>query len=362
MADLDPLDPASLSSPTRATDLIADFHARHDAWRRQGENLARLRADARAAAAREASAILTAARADIHGIVAEARRALLVLTAQLQAINEQAGAGEQDDTVSDSVQQARRDLQRLLADVRPDLDEITAQVQQFAEPPPLQAPVVEPVVAVPEVAVVDEVEHEAALAAIAPLFEHEDSLSAESAVAVSAPVLAPARGLAAREERESPRRGKAGVITVLAVIAAAVVGAGGWWLSGYVDGAEGLAPPLAAVPHAPRATPSWADDRIPTLSASLVAVPGTAGAVSLDLEARRPAWVESSIDSGAPTARVFGAGETVRLQGARGIAISVRDAGAVVVSVNGGPRTPLGADGQIVTRQFSAADLRLASQ
>ena len=33
---------------SRATDLIADFHARHEAWRRQGENLERLRADARA--------------------------------------------------------------------------------------------------------------------------------------------------------------------------------------------------------------------------------------------------------------------------------------------------------------------------
>jgi hypothetical protein len=362
MADLDPLDPASSSSPTRATDLIADFHARHDAWRRQGENLARLRADARAAAGREASAILTAARADIHRVVADARRALLVLTAQLQAINEQAGEGEQEDAVSDSVQQARRDLQRLLADVRPDLDEITAHVQQFAEPLPPPAPVVEPVAAVPEVPVVDEVEHEAALAAIAPLFEHEDSLPVGSAFPVPAPVLAPAPALAAREERETPRRGKAGVVTVLAVIAASVVGAGGWWFSGYVEGAEGLAPPLAAVPKAPRVTPSWADDRIPTLSASLVALPGAASALSLDIEVRREAWLESAIDSGAPTARVFRAGETVRLHGARGIAISVRDAGALVVSVNGGPRTPLGPDGQIVTRQFSASDLQIASQ
>jgi hypothetical protein len=153
-------------------------------------------------------------------------------------------------------------------------------------------------------------------------------------------VSAPVAAFAAREDRESPRRGKAGVVTVLAVIAAAVVGAGGWWLSGYA-GVDGLAPPLAAVPKAPRVTGSWVDDRIPVLSASLVALPGTSNAVSLDIEARREAWVESSIDSGAPTARVFRAGETVRLQGARGIALSVRDAGAVVVSVNGGPRSPL---------------------
>ena len=54
------------------------------------------------------------------------------------------------------------------------------------------APVVEPVIAVPEVPVVDEVEHEAALAAIAPLFEREDSLSVESTVDIPAPVFPPA--------------------------------------------------------------------------------------------------------------------------------------------------------------------------
>ncbi len=373
MTDLDLQDPPS-SSPSRATDLIADFQARHDAWRRQGENLARLRADARTAAGREASAILAAARSDIHRIVVDARRALLVLTAQLQAINEQTEHGEQDDDASDSVEQARRDLQRLLADMRPELDEIAVQVQQFAEQPPPPAPVVEPVVAVPEVPVVDEVEHEAALAAIAPLFEREDSLAVESTVAVPVPVFTPARApvtapapapapMRAVPDRETPRLGKAGVVAVLAVIAVSIVGGGGWWLSSYLEAAENLAPPLAAVPQVPRVTPSWADDRMPTLSASLIAlVPGTSNPLSLEIEMRREAWVESAIDSGAPTSRILRAGETVRLLGARGISLSVRDAGAVVVSVNGGPRTPLGPDGQYVTRQFSSSEREIASQ
>lgn len=398
MTDLDFQDSLSSSSPSRATDLIADFQARHDAWRRQGENLARLRADARAAAAREASSILAAARSDIHRIVVDARNALLALTAQLQVISEQAGEhGEPDDDVSDSVEQARRDLQRLLDDVRPELDVIADQVEQFAEPPSpepivepvvVAPPVVESVVAVLEVPVVDEVEHEAALAAIAPLFEREDSLSVESTVATPVPVAttapapvftpapivapapvftpapiaapAPVRASApmhAVSDRETARRGKAGVVTVLAVIAVSIVGGGGWWLSSYLEAAESLAPPLAAVPQVPRVTPSWADDRMPTLSASLVAlVPGTPNPLSLEIEMRREAWVESSIDSGAPTSRILRAGETVRLLGARGISLTVRDAGAVVVSVNGGAHTPMGPDGQSVTRQFSASD------
>src|SRR5262245_58276555 len=169
MADLDLVDPTP-TSPSRATDLIADFQARHDAWRRQGENLARLRSDARAAAAREAVAIHAAARADIHRIIRDARRRLMELTAQLQALDAQTGEqGEAQEP--DSVLQARRDLQRLLADIGPELDQIGAEVRQFDDPTSPSQVVDPTVISVPEL---DEVEHEAALAAIAPLFELDE--------------------------------------------------------------------------------------------------------------------------------------------------------------------------------------------
>ena len=84
--------------------------------------------------------------------------------------------------------------------------------------------------------------------------------------------------------------------------------------------------------------------------------------VSLDIEVRREAWVQSSVDDAAAAARMFRPGETLRLTGAHGILITARDAGAVVVSLNGGPRAPLGPDGQPVTRRFNVGDAESAAQ
>jgi hypothetical protein len=125
--------------------------------------------------------------------------------------------------------------------------------------------------------------------------------------------------------------------------------------------AEGLAPPLAAIPQTPQTTTAWQTEAMPTLTASLVALPTPAtvrsamtapNAVSLTVELRRSAWVEYIVDGGVPMSRTFEAGETFQLLGNRGISITVRDAGAVVVSLNGGPRGPLGPDGQILSRHF----------
>jgi len=388
MADLDLVD-STPTSPSRATDLIADFQARHDAWRRQGENLVRLRADARAAAAREAAAIHATARAEIHRIVREARRRLSELTAQLQALDAQTGESYEPQE-PDSVLQARRDLQRLLADIGPELDQIGAEVRQFDDPTsPSQ---VDPtVISVPEL---DEVEHEAALAAIAPLFELDEPVKSPDPTPVvpaslptpsaPAPSVSGATGpaptvqattvpratvpTAVPAQPASADRGKAtwdktGIVTVLAVVAAAVVSAGGWWVSGFV-GAKSLAPPLTAIPRVPNVTPSWLDDRTPTLSATLIALPPstTPAALSVEIELRREAWVQAAIDSDAPTSRIFRAGESVRLQGERGISISTRDGGAVLASVNGGPRIPLGPDGREVAKQFRASDREIASR
>ena len=356
------------ASPSRATDLIADFHERHEAWRRQGENLARLRADARAAASKEADTILTAARADIRRIVVDARRALLVLTAQLQAITEPGGASghEQDEPVPESVLQARRDLQRLLAEVRPELAEVADQVRHFndADAAP-ESPAATPIESSLSVADID---REAAISALAPLFDEMSTV--ESAPVAAAPVPGPVQLPVATDPVGPSRLGKVGAITAVVALAAVLLGGGGWWLSNYIAESDDLAPPLAFIPRAPRVKPSWLDEQMPTLTASLVALPAaTTGAtpsadatpaasvgVSVDIEMRREAWVQSSIDGGAATSRLFRLGESQRLSGVRGISITVRDAGAVLVSFNGGPRAPLGPDGQVVTRRFAVGE------
>ena len=61
---------SSAAAPTScASDLIAEFHAPCDTRRKRAQNLARLREDARAAAQREAAAILAAVRADVRRIL-----------------------------------------------------------------------------------------------------------------------------------------------------------------------------------------------------------------------------------------------------------------------------------------------------
>jgi hypothetical protein len=293
------------AAATRATDLIADFHARHEAWRRQGENLERLRADARAAAAVEAAAILTTARGDIRRIIADSRRALLVLTAQLQAITQQPG-GRADEESSDhassedvpySVLQARRDLARLLTDMRPELDDLTAQTEQFAEPQvSVSAPVAPEPALVPAVKMND-VEHDAALAAIAPLFEHELDLEADRGLesVPAAPATGPAPATPPRGWRLSTR----GTALLVAVFGVTVLGGAGWWLSDAY-GSEDLARTVASIPPSGRVKPVWLDDQVPTINATLVGVPSAA-----------PAAAEPPLEA-APAATPAGGPDTSR--------------------------------------------------
>src|SRR4030095_12203455 len=55
------------------------------AWIAQADELARLRDEVRGSAEREALEIVTAARRDVRKVIMEARRELLVLSAQVQA-------------------------------------------------------------------------------------------------------------------------------------------------------------------------------------------------------------------------------------------------------------------------------------
>ena len=76
----------------------------------------------------------------------------------------------------------------------------------------------------------------------------------------------------------------------------------------------------------------------------------------LVVEARRSAWVQATTDGQTDAGRVLQAGERRRILANHNISIVVGDAGAVTVSLNGGPATVAGRDGQVVTRRFSAAD------
>lgn len=366
------------AASARATELVADFRARHEEWRRQAQGLARLREDARAAAERDAIAILEAARADIRRILIDARRGLLVLATQLQAIGNPSEFGLEPQTslgtassaagtsvaeegdLSASVLQARRDLQRLLAEMRPDLEELAAQVHPFAGP----SGVGETTTHAPAVPNGSDAERDRGAASAMAAESDEGRTASDDPHTAVVPQ-------SARDQQGIVHRHGKGVLTAFALIAGGVVAGTAWWLTGVVGATDDLRAAAALIPRAPIVTPSY-EPKIPTLTASLIVMPPAiaagqpsatapsavagSGPLSLDIEARRSVWIRCSIDGGAATARTFKAGETSRMRGARSISILVGDAGAVAVSFNGGQRTVLGRDGQVLTRQFTVDD------
>jgi hypothetical protein len=75
--------------------LIRSYDERRKAWLEQASVLARLRDEVRSAADREASAVITRAREKVRDIVADARRELMVLGSQVQAVLGEADSIEQ---------------------------------------------------------------------------------------------------------------------------------------------------------------------------------------------------------------------------------------------------------------------------
>src|SRR5678816_2595487 len=84
MSDSNELKP-NTPAGTPVPDLIEQYRVRRDAWIAQADELARLRDEVRGSAEREAMEIVTAARRDVRKVIMDARRELLVLSAQVQA-------------------------------------------------------------------------------------------------------------------------------------------------------------------------------------------------------------------------------------------------------------------------------------
>lgn len=146
MSESEPVRLAATAT-ARAAELIADFVARHDAWREQELTLARHRDEVRAAAEREAAALVAKARADIKRTLVDTRRALTMLETQLRAAGEplqmQVPASEappttqlsatDSKTLADTVAAVRHDLHAAPTDARPELDDVATRWALFAD-------------------------------------------------------------------------------------------------------------------------------------------------------------------------------------------------------------------------------------
>jgi hypothetical protein len=334
------------TATTRAAELIADFMARHDAWREQALTLARHRDEVRAAAEREAAALVAKARADIKRTLVDTRRELTMLETQLRAVGEplqmQVPASEppastqppdtDSKTLADSVAAVRRDLHAALADARPELDELAALSGLFAG--------------------ADRSPHK-----VRPL----ESLA-----------VAPQPSVTPTEEIRGLGHGKKLAI-VIALLASPAVPITAWRLTSHVTSTSRPAPAKAAVELTPAATAvaapaATAAPVAPSIEVSDPASPAEKstmqGAASTDrqtwlwlvVEARRAAWIQATTDGRTEAGRVLKAGEGRRILASRSMSIVVGDAGAVTLAFNGGKAVVAGRDGQVVTRRFTADD------
>jgi ketosteroid isomerase-like protein len=101
--------------------------------------------------------------------------------------------------------------------------------------------------------------------------------------------------------------------------------------------------------------PAPAADVTPIANRATAAPAAAAGGPSgLGIEVRRTAWIRTVVD-GKEDSRVYQAGETRQIVGARTVSIRAGDGGAVFVSVDGRPAEALGSGGLAVTRQYSLA-------
>jgi hypothetical protein len=373
--------PAGIPVP----DLIERYRSRRDAWIAQADELARLRDEVRGSAEREAMEIVTAARRDVRRIVAEARRELLVLSAQVQAALGEATAkadpatllqkagftsGDETNRLSSTLSGAASEsgvddiLKDLQADVTALAEDARALPMQATSPSRLGNGSAQP--AIQNARLVASVQP---APATPPFQAAADEERPPSAAALSE---AASRALLSSpypvDAVPVPRVRRLTAFAGMSVAAGMLILLGTfWWLrdsDARDEPPESIAEASATRPNsrpavpAPAAAPSALSE--PSLPVRKIAA-GRSGNVSVVAESIRDVWLRTTIDGREDLGRTLSAGEVVNLSADQSISLRVGDAGALVVSVNGGEKRPLGRDGQVMTRQFVVEDVRSAA-
>jgi HAMP domain-containing protein len=118
--------------------------------------------------------------------------------------------------------------------------------------------------------------------------------------------------------------------------------------------AAGLGPvSTAATPAIPRALDQLQPDSPAASDGAAPAAAREAGRLTMHIKPLRRCWVRVVVDD-RTDAREIEPGEDIRLEARRTIVLRVGDAGALSVELNGRVLPPLGQDGQVVERRFTA--------
>jgi len=307
--------PAQNGVIPRLAELMAEYHARQEAVWKEAAEVSKLGEDVRGLTDGEAARIVAASRESIRRVL----------------------------------QAAHRDLQELRVRVTKIVDltqpEPASSRQKSAKsPPPRQA------------AARHDTFAERAAELFPPRPGTEPKLAAKTVVsrprAESSPKFEPFRAL--DQTGSTSRRPFVGlaVAGVLGLGALAALGVN--WLK--APSAAPLAEsshssPGSGVVEQPRATATTLRENKADTPPAIPSSRASAE-VWVRAEARRPVWVKTSVDGGAPENRLFQAGETRRFMATQNVSMTAADAGALVVSVNGGPSAAMGRPGQTITREF----------
>lgn len=342
-------------------DLLGSYRSQREALLLQSQNLARLREQIRTAAEHEAQEIVNNARREIREILVKARRELLVLAAQVQAASEpeddtaralgdlavrvtvdaaRIGLARQRDDLDearDAVLDARQSIHAVLGEFRSDLERLSSESHMLRAA--LRSA---------------ELPEGAAAAASLP----DESTRTAGAPAEPPPAFSPV-SLARRIERRDGRRATAPAVIAAALGAVLLAAAVSLIVSRrWLGSGDTTAPPAPQAQQEPASPPAPDVQAEPVATAKTAAPdpPQAPQGLTLALEALRDVWVRTTIDGRADAGRLLRGGDKRSITAARVVTIRAGDAGALLVSVNGGKPAPVGRDGQVVTRRFGAEE------
>ena len=305
--------------------LINEFRTQEDAHRAQTRELARLQQEVFTTAAREANDIVSTARGEVRRVILQARRDLLMLAAQVDVIGNMAtdGAAPPEGTPR-TLSAARQDLRQVLHEAGQEFQTVTnyaqalqSQTAQFQALPAADAP--------PEPSAIP----------VQPSPWDDIQPAKAAADDGTFPVAT------------TTARGTRTFVVAFALVGLAVVAGTLWWMAQSRDAGSGAAPLATSQPSAPPNAPA---ETATTAAAPPAAEPPAPPAPSLSVDVQRQAWIRLVQDGRVVVERLAQPGDTFRITDARQVSIRSGDAGAVLISINGGEAMPLGRDGQVLTR------------
>jgi uncharacterized protein DUF4115/uncharacterized protein DUF4440 len=331
-------------SRTRVAALIDEYQRKDEDLRNQAVELARLRTRVLSAGEHDAIRVVTAAGSEIRRVLLDARRDLLALTAQIDAVREvneaqtginrefAAGAAviEQGEAASPALASEEAESRHGILTAYQDLCEVVTEMQ----------------------ASLDRLHHDAFALHASARAPRLDTSPLE--VTVRQPEHPVARSIAPVEAGSwRPSRSMTWIAAI--VVAGSTVTFAG--VTAYRRVSAKAARPVTAAPVRP-----GTDSKPSAASALQVGVPPKPAPWAILIEARRLAWIQATVDGRVETGRLLKPGESRRVTAAREVSLRVGDAGAVFVSTPTLGPAALGRDGEIVTRRYAVNGQSGASQ